>query len=223
MCFCECKINLAEAAHQWKTSGGKTRPRSCNLLLTVMTQEVSIKQTRSCMVHQRKTHHNSWARMVHPSSQRSQSTWKDDKNIFHKLLNRPGIITVEAQGRVHSQPILYELDAPHTGWSHQSHQRAKNPTKHPGLMALQLRYSSTVATHWHYACINCSQSWGSCRTTARPQRCIKQDHLQEQGRQERLQQLPWHVTSTSCRKMPCKDHPSYAWCPTSHDNILPES
>ena len=48
---------------------------------------------------------------------------------------------------------------------------------------------------------------GSCRTTTRPQRCISHDHLQEQGRQERLQHLPWHLTSISCRKMPCEDHP----------------
>ena len=34
---------------------------------------------------------------------------------FHELLNRPGIITVAAVGRVHSQPILFELDSP-THW-----------------------------------------------------------------------------------------------------------
>ena len=126
---------------------------------------------------------------------------------FHKLLNGPGIITTEALSRLHSQPILFELDAPHTGWSHQSYQRSKT--------------QQSTGAWWHCSWdipVQCQHTHimhaspvhkvvGSCRTTARPQRCIKCDHLQEQGRQERLQQLLWHFTSISCRKMPCKDYP----------------
>ena len=97
--------------------------------------------------------------------------------------------------------------APLTGWGQQSHQRAKTQQSTGACW----HHSWDIPVWWWHIDIMHApavhKAVGSCRTTTIPQRCINDDHLQDQGRQDRLQELPWHLTSISCRKMPCKDHP----------------
>ena len=108
---------------QWKTSGGRTRPRSYKLLLTIMTQEASMKQSRSCMSIKTKhitTPEQGWC--IHPHR---------EVRALEKMAG--ALLQAAEQTRNHgstgqSAPSIHSVWArcsPHTGWGHQSHQRAK--------------------------------------------------------------------------------------------------
>ena len=138
---------------------------------------------------------------------------------FHELLNRPRIFTVEALGKVHSQPIQLSLDDPHIGWSHQRAKIQQN------TRAWWHCSRDIPVQWWHTDIMHAStvhKVLGSSRTTARPLRCINHDHLQEQGRQERLQQFHG-ILPLSLQENVLQRSSSATWCPTLLINILAES